>query len=314
MTQDANDRAGMAGARMLFAYAGGFTVVVLTGAMLEAFGDERRAFLLIGLISGGLASLVFWVCFYICKEPDDARAAAAAAIAGRQPHILTQQYAVFYRAGFHSFDGLRHDIDWQNHFVFFRISTGRPQCRVASADGVCRHRACGYSDLDVHHRQNLQAVCLAGGQFCVGAGFAGAVGQSCAHPRNGDLELRCHQRWHRRFCDHVLGHASRYGGIWRMEKRHSARGNNIRPCHLCPKGRGGVECRAAWFLLDVIGYRAGQVQSTETLDGLRLVIVLVPLVGIAASALCMVFYPLSPQRHADIVRQLGERTRHDKAR
>lgn len=72
MTQDANDRAGMAGARMLFAYAGGFTVVVLTGAMLEAVGDERRAFLLIGLISGGLASLVFWVCFYICKEPDDA--------------------------------------------------------------------------------------------------------------------------------------------------------------------------------------------------------------------------------------------------
>ncbi|MEC8566600.1 MAG: MFS transporter, partial [Pseudomonadota bacterium] len=76
MTQDANDRAGMAGARMLFAYAGGFTVVVFTGAMLEAFGDERRAFLLIGLISGGLASLVFWLCFYICKEPDDARAAA----------------------------------------------------------------------------------------------------------------------------------------------------------------------------------------------------------------------------------------------
>ena len=50
-----------------------------------------------------------------------------------------------------------------------------------------------YSDLDVYHRQNLQAVCLAGRQFCVGAGFAGAVVQSGAHPRNGDLELRCHQ-------------------------------------------------------------------------------------------------------------------------
>jgi Na+/melibiose symporter-like transporter len=48
------------------------------------------------------------------------------------------------------------------------------------------------------------------------------------------------------------------------------------------------------------------VQSTETLDRLRLIIVLVPLAGIAASALCMVFYPLSPQRHTDIVRQLGE--------
>ena len=72
MTQDANDRAGMAGARMLFAYAGGFSVVILTGAMLEAIGDDRQAFLLIGLISGVLATLVFWVCFYICREPEEA--------------------------------------------------------------------------------------------------------------------------------------------------------------------------------------------------------------------------------------------------
>jgi GPH family glycoside/pentoside/hexuronide:cation symporter len=72
------------------------------------------------------------------------------------------------------------------------------------------------------------------------------------------------------------------------------------------KGAVALSAVLLGFLLDVIGYRAGQVQSTETLDGLRLIIVLVPLAGIAASALCMVFYPLSPQRHADIVRQLGQ--------
>jgi GPH family glycoside/pentoside/hexuronide:cation symporter len=72
------------------------------------------------------------------------------------------------------------------------------------------------------------------------------------------------------------------------------------------KGAVALSAVLLGFLLDVIGYRAGQVQSTETLDRLRLIIVLVPLAGIAASALCMVFYPLSPQRHADIVRQLGE--------
>ena len=38
-------------------------------------------------------------------------------------------------------------------------------------------------DLDVYHRQNLQAVCLAGGQSEVGAGFAGAVGQSWRPPK-----------------------------------------------------------------------------------------------------------------------------------
>ena len=76
------------------------------------------------------------------------------------------------------------------------------------------------------------------------------------------------------------------------------------------KGAVALSAVLLGFLLDVIGYRAGQVQSAETLDGLRLVIVLVPLVGIAASALCMVFYPLSPKRHADIV----QREYNDKAR
>ena len=76
MTQNANDRAGMAGARMLFAYAGGFTVVLLTGAMLEAVGNDRQAFLLIGVVSGVMATLVFWLCFYICREPQDDATAA----------------------------------------------------------------------------------------------------------------------------------------------------------------------------------------------------------------------------------------------
>ena len=61
------------------------------------------------------------------------------------------------------------------------------------------------------------------------------------------------------------------------------------------------------FLLDVIGYQAGAVQSAETLSGLRLIIVFVPLAGIAASAGFMLFYPLSPQRHAEIVAELNVR-------
>jgi GPH family glycoside/pentoside/hexuronide:cation symporter len=60
-------------------------------------------------------------------------------------------------------------------------------------------------------------------------------------------------------------------------------------------------------LLDVIGYQAGAVQSEVTLSGLRMIIVFVPLVGVIASAACIYFYPLSPQRHAEIVSALEAR-------
>jgi GPH family glycoside/pentoside/hexuronide:cation symporter len=63
------------------------------------------------------------------------------------------------------------------------------------------------------------------------------------------------------------------------------------------------------FLLDVIGYQAGAVQSPETLSGLRMIIVLVPLAGIILSVLVMYFYPLSPQRHAQIVAEIENRQR-----
>jgi GPH family glycoside/pentoside/hexuronide:cation symporter len=61
------------------------------------------------------------------------------------------------------------------------------------------------------------------------------------------------------------------------------------------------------FLLDVIGYQAGEVQSAETLSGLTLIIVFVPLAGIVASVAFMLFYPLSPQRHGEIVADLNDR-------
>ena len=60
-------------------------------------------------------------------------------------------------------------------------------------------------------------------------------------------------------------------------------------------------------LLDVIGYQAGIVQSEETLSGLRMIIVFVPLAGVVTSVACIYFYPLSPQRHADIVAELQSR-------
>jgi len=61
------------------------------------------------------------------------------------------------------------------------------------------------------------------------------------------------------------------------------------------------------WALDLIGYVANQAQSAETLHGLRMIVVLFPLVGLGGSALAMLFYPLRRGVHERIVGELAER-------
>ncbi|MGB2227289.1 MAG: MFS transporter, partial [Parvibaculales bacterium] len=74
MTQNSEDRAGMAGARMLFAYLGAFSVVALAGGLLENAENDSDAFMSLAIISGLLATAIFWICFAICREPPESDA------------------------------------------------------------------------------------------------------------------------------------------------------------------------------------------------------------------------------------------------
>jgi GPH family glycoside/pentoside/hexuronide:cation symporter len=306
MTQDANDRAGMAGARMLFAYAGGFTVVVLTGAMLEAVGDERRAFLLIGLISGGLASLVFWVCFYICKEPDDALTGAPppsladslTSLPSNMPFFIVLASILLMVCGT--------TLIGKTILYFFEYQLGD---RNAGSQALMAFAATGLVVIPIWTfitvKTSKRLVWLAGSFVSALALLALLVNPA----RTPEMVI-----WNYVAISAGTGaFAVTFWGMlpdtveygeWKSGIRLEATIFGL--VTFAQKGAVALSAVLLGFLLDVIGYRAGQVQSTETLDRLRLIIVLVPLAGIAASALCMVFYPLSPQRHADIVRQLGE--------
>jgi GPH family glycoside/pentoside/hexuronide:cation symporter len=291
---------------MLFAYAGGFTVVVLTGAMLEAVGDERRAFLLIGLISGGLASLVFWVCFYICKEPDDALTGAPppsladslTSLRSNMPFFIVLASILLMVCGT--------TLIGKTILYFFEYQLGN---RNAGSQALMAFAATGLLVIPIWTfitvKTSKRLVWLAGSFVSALALLALLVNPA----RTPEMVI-----WNYVAISAGTGaFAVTFWGMlpdtveygeWKSGIRLEATIFGL--VTFAQKGAVALSAVLLGFLLDVIGYRAGQVQSTETLDGLRLIIVLVPLVGIAASALCMVFYPLSPQRHADIVRQLGE--------
>ncbi|GAB4138387.1 MAG: MFS transporter [Sphingomonadales bacterium] len=60
-------------------------------------------------------------------------------------------------------------------------------------------------------------------------------------------------------------------------------------------------------LLDAIGYQAGMAQTPETLEGLRLIILIVPVLGIGAAALAFAFYPITAQSQRQVAAALAAR-------
>lgn len=56
--------------------------------------------------------------------------------------------------------------------------------------------------------------------------------------------------------------------------------------------------------LDVVGYHANQVQTPQTLAGLKTIIVVLPMLGLTGSALVMLFYPLRRGAHEKIIAEL----------
>ena len=306
MTQNANDRAGMAGARMLFAYAGGFAVVLLTGAMLEAVGNDRQAFLLIGVVSGVMATLVFWLCFYICREPqDDATAAnppslreTLQSLAANTPFFIVLAAILLMVSGT--------TLIGKTILYFFEYQMGD---RNAGSQALMAFAATGLLVIPIWTFITLKTskrfVWLLG-SFLTGIALLALLvnpAQSISMVIWNYIAISAGSGAFAVTFWGMLPDTVEYGE-WKTGIRVEASIFGL--VTFAQKGAVALSAVLLGFLLDIIGYQAGQVQSAETLDGLRLIIVLVPLTGIVASALFMLFYPLSPQRHAEIVRQLGE--------
>jgi len=76
----------------------------------------------------------------------------------------------------------------------------------------------------------------------------------------------------------------------------------------------GIGVGLLGILLDLIGYRANQVQSEQTLDGLRAILTILPAALSALSGLLMLLYPVDTSLHGRLLKVLAWReTRNVKA-
>jgi glycoside/pentoside/hexuronide:cation symporter, GPH family len=69
----------------------------------------------------------------------------------------------------------------------------------------------------------------------------------------------------------------------------------------------GVNALLLGLMLDGVGYKANQNQTAQTLDGITAMMSLIPLLGILVSMAILWKYPIDAKRHAALRQQIGER-------
>ena len=57
-------------------------------------------------------------------------------------------------------------------------------------------------------------------------------------------------------------------------------------------------------VLDAIGYQANQAMSLTTIDNMKIIMTLIPILGISSSLIIIYFYPIDSKMHKDLLRQL----------
>ena len=307
MTSNSEDRAGMAGARMLFAYLGAFSVVALAGGLLENADSDREAFMSLAVISGILATVIFWICFAICREPpeDDAQA----------PNLTIKQ----------SFISLRQNIPFLVVFAAVVLMT--------TGTTVIGKTMIYFFEYQMGDRKGAQIALMAFGLtgllvipfwtfvtlktskrlvWMVGSFFLSlALLAFLVNPATSQNMVILN------YIAMSFGAGAFAITFWGMlpdtvEYGEWKTGHRVESmvfgfATFAQKSAVALSALILGVLLDVIGYQAGIVQSEETLSGLRMIIVFVPLAGVVTSVACIYFYPLSPQRHADIVAELQSR-------
>ena len=61
------------------------------------------------------------------------------------------------------------------------------------------------------------------------------------------------------------------------------------------------------FLLSGIGFEPNQIQSEETISGMKFMMSWIPICGIIISLVLMYFYPISTKFHRELLQRIKER-------
>ena len=307
MTQNSEDRAGMAGARMLFAYLGAFSVVALAGGLLENADNDSDAFMSLAIISGLLATVIFWICFAICREPPESDAEELrptlkqtfASLKQNTPFLIVFAAVILMTTGT--------TVIGKTMIYFFEYQMGdRNGAQIAlMAFGLTGLLVIPFWTF-VTLKTSKRFVWMVG-SFFLSLALMAFLFNPAETQNMVILNYIAMSFGAGAFAITFWGMLPDTVEYGEWKTGHRVESMVFGFATFAQKSAVALSALILGVLLDVIGYQAGIVQSEKTLSGLRMIIVFVPLAGVATSVACIYFYPLSPQRHADIVAELQSR-------
>lgn len=308
MTTSSQDRAGIAGARMLFAYIGGFAVVVLAGYLLGQAENDAEGFFNLAIVSGVLACVVFWVCFAASKEPpetDETRDKRLTLRETRDSMVNNRPFLIVFAAILLMVVGAT--VIGKTVLYLFEYDLSD---RAGGETTLVYMALTGFVAIPFWTWVTLKTS----KRFVWMAGSAIASFGLIALLVNPSKSVELMQAHYVLIAFGTGAYAVTFWGMLPDTVEYGEWKTGVRvesmifgAVTFAQKAAVALSALILGFLLDFIGYQAGATQSAETLWGLRLTIVFVPMVGIFLSVLVMYFYPLSPQRHAQIVSEIESR-------
>ena len=62
------------------------------------------------------------------------------------------------------------------------------------------------------------------------------------------------------------------------------------------------------IVLDLIGFKANEIQTTNTIEDMKSIMTLIPAFGVGLSLIIIYFYPIDAKKHKELLQKIQRRT------